>query len=400
MAIRVLEIELTEKIEDLPVNPNYRKCRILVRYAKYPIGWIQLSCRDNKIITADEIIKAVGKQISWNVVKSFLEKNCQLSIPSLKFSPISVVVCTRNRPHFLAHCINSLLRLSYPYFEIIVVDNAPSNDETKDLATSFPVRYVRENRPGLDWARNRGIQEARHEIIAFTDDDARVDPFWLHAINHAFDNENVMAVSGMVAPAELETAAQQMFELGYGGMAHGFVKRYFNRKQLSSRQLLWASSFGIGANMAFRKQVFSRIGLFDTAFDVGTPTRGGGDVEMFFRLVNRGFMMVYDPAVLVWHTHRKSMPELHRQIQDNGRSTGCFLIHVFRHNQVERITVIRFFLKDWLWRWNLMNLFRKRHLFSRKFSIAELSGLLASPLAYWYSQKQAKREQTILLENG
>jgi GT2 family glycosyltransferase len=243
----------------------------------------------------------------------------------------------------------------------------------------------------LNWARNRGIDEAKHPIVAFTDDDAKVDVFWLHAINNAFQNENIVAVSGLVAPTEMDTRAQRMFELGYGGMAHGFVKKYLHRTRLSKRQQLWASSFGIGVNMAFRKQVFDKIGQFNVAFDVGTPTKGGGDVEMFFRLVNSGFSMLYDPAVLVWHTHRKSMNALCKQIQDNGRSTGCYLIHVFRQKRVRRLSILRFFFVEWLWKWNMMNLLKKRRHLSRKLPLYELWGLLSSPFAYWHSLKVAKR---------
>jgi glycosyltransferase involved in cell wall biosynthesis len=391
MAIQVCEIELNDKFDAVPVNPNYNKCRILVRYVKVPLGWVQLSCRNKTFIAADELRKAVRKQLEWPVVKTFLKNDIGTRSLQEEFRPISVVVCTRNRPHFLIHCLQALLQLSYTNFEIIIVDNAPANDETKEVVSPLPVRYVREDRPGLNWARNRGIKEASHEIVAFTDDDARVDTFWLHAINQAFSNESVMAVSGMVAPAEMETPAQRMFELGYGGMGHGFSKRYISQKQLSNRQLLWASSFGIGANMAFRKTVFSKTGLFDVAFDVGTPTRGGGDVEMFFRLVRQGFVMVYDPAVLIWHVHRKSMASLYNQIQDNGKSTGCFLIHVFRHNLVKRSQVIQFLLVDWLWQWNLKNLVRKNKHISRRASLYELRGLLSSPYAYWSSQKLAKR---------
>ena len=92
---------------------------------------------------------------------------------------ITIVVCTRNRTAQLSTCLDTLLALDYSTYEIIIVDNAPSDNATYDLATSLPVRYVREKRPGLDWARNRGIKEARYDIIAFTDDDVRVDPYWL-----------------------------------------------------------------------------------------------------------------------------------------------------------------------------------------------------------------------------
>jgi glycosyltransferase involved in cell wall biosynthesis len=105
---------------------------------------------------------------------------------------------------YLTACIRYLKYIT-PVYEIIIVDNAPSNDDTKTLVAELPVRYIREKRLGLNWARNRGLQEARYPIVAFTDDDAKVDEHWLYAINNAFRDENVKAVSGMVGPAELNT---------------------------------------------------------------------------------------------------------------------------------------------------------------------------------------------------
>ncbi|MCP5100972.1 MAG: glycosyltransferase family 2 protein, partial [Chloroflexi bacterium] len=97
-----------------------------------------------------------------------------VSIPS-----ITVIVCTRDRAGQLAGCLDALQAQNYPQFEIVVVDNASCTDATARLAAKRQVRYVREDRPGLDWARNRGIESARHEIVAFTDDDARPAINWL-----------------------------------------------------------------------------------------------------------------------------------------------------------------------------------------------------------------------------
>ena len=85
------------------------------------------------------------------------EKNLQ--------EPISVIVCTRDRTEQLNRCLNELLSVKYPEYEIIVVDNAPSDERTAKLVENLDsVRYVREDNPGLDWARNRGIEEAKYEI--------------------------------------------------------------------------------------------------------------------------------------------------------------------------------------------------------------------------------------------
>ncbi|HEX6180245.1 MAG TPA: glycosyltransferase [Chitinophagaceae bacterium] len=307
------------------------------------------------------------------------------------FAGISVVVCTRDRAHQLSNCITHLLALQYPAFEIIVVDNAPSNEDTRELASKLPVRYVREERPGLDWARNRGIAEAKYAIIAFTDDDVRVHPYWLQEMEKVFRDESVSGASGYVAPAELETPAQHLFESGYGGMGHGFSRRYFHKDKLSNKQLLWASSFGIGANMAFRKEIFSTIGGFDTALDVGTPSHGAGDVEMFHRLVAKGYLFVYEPSMLVWHHHRREESALKKQIFDNGRSFGCYLIDCFRKRTVPRSTILQFFFVEWFWKWNMKNLFSRKKLIPASYTFAELRGMMTSPVAYMKTRSNDRK---------
>jgi GT2 family glycosyltransferase len=391
MLTQVLEVELTEPINMVP-SPG--RCRVLVRHKGLPLGWINVSPKNaQETILEEDIVSAAKKQLGGTIVDHFLRGAEPLSRQAEGCLPVSVVVCTRNRTDYLGHCLAALRRLDYPVFEIIVVDNAPDNDDTMTLARSAGVRYVREERAGLDWARNRGIKEARHNIVAFTDDDACVDRLWLQSVNEAFRNPEVMAVSGLVAPVELQTPAQLLFELGYGGMGHGFTRKFFQKAKLAPKRLLWSSAFGIGANMAFRKEVFDNIGDFDVALDVGTPASGGGDVEMFFRLVNKGYTMQYEPSMLIWHNHRKSMEALKKQIRDNGCSTGCFLIHLYKKKLANRKDILKFFFKDWLWRWNLRNLVKPPKDFSRKLSIYELQGLARSPFAYRASQKLAARRR-------
>jgi glycosyltransferase involved in cell wall biosynthesis len=140
--------------------------------------------------------------------------------------------------------------------------------------------------PGLDWARNRAIQEARGEILAFTDDDAIVDPGWVTALVRVFaEDPEVMAVTGLVVPYELETDAQHLFER-YGGFGRGYEREWHSvprRPDRADTLYIGAGLYGTGANMAYRRRVFETIGAFDPALDVGTVTLGGGDLDMFFR---------------------------------------------------------------------------------------------------------------------
>jgi glycosyltransferase involved in cell wall biosynthesis len=393
MATKVKDITLKELTKPIDVESRYQHYHLLIRTEHQPIGWISFwNLAGKAAITEKEIYYAIQTQLTANLIKPALSRRLGFQKKEMVSWPkISVVICTRNRCDNLRRCLNSFTTVQYEHFEIIVVDNAPTNEDTYQLVSTFPVRYVREDRPGLDWARNCGISEASYEIVAFTDDDALVDPHWLEALARAFSDPEVMAVTGFVAPSELETHAQHVFEFGYGGMGHGFARKTIKKNNLSARELLWASGFGVGANMAFRKQVFQHIGNFDVALDVGTASHGGGDIEMFHRLVHRDYKLVYEPAAIIWHTHRREMTALKKQVFDNGRSFGCYLITCLHSGSVKTKTVIRFLVIDWFKNWICRNLIRPRRQFPRKLALIEFWGMITSPFAYIISQANAKK---------
>jgi glycosyltransferase involved in cell wall biosynthesis len=104
--------------------------------------------------------------------------------------------------------------------EIIVVDNIPASALTPPVAAEFPeVVLVREPRKGLAYARNAGFVVSKGQIVAATDDDVMVPPGWLEKLLAPLVRSDVMVVSGIVLPLELETHAQRLFEI-YGGLGH------------------------------------------------------------------------------------------------------------------------------------------------------------------------------------
>jgi glycosyltransferase involved in cell wall biosynthesis len=217
---------------------------------------------------------------------------------------------------------------------------------------SCPARYVREDRPGLDWARNRGVAAARHGLVAFTDDDVRVDRHWLSALARAFADPETMLVTGRVAPAELDTEAQVLFEFGYGGMEKGERPMRWHRDEVGAG-VLAAHHLGVGASMAFRRRVFDTVGLFDTALDVGTPARGAGDLDMFHRVLASGAVARYAPDALAWHVHRRTLEGLRAQIRDNGCAFGVYLLKRWaeagrRGSPISRLDVAAHALGAWL----------------------------------------------------
>ena len=395
VAFRVLELELSVP-GAMRAIAGYAGLTILVRYHRRPVGWVTLSDLRGMAVLPEQMLEATYSQLGWELVPLALGEPYFREPPHGHPScPVSVIVCTRNRTDDLRGCLQSLLAMDYPDDEIIVVDNAPSSDDTARLVAGLPVRYVREEQPGLDRARNRGIAEARHGIVAFIDDDARADPYWLRAIADVFAEPGVMAVTGLVAPAELDTRAQRLFERHYGGMGHGFRRRFIRRGGLSERELLWASGLGVGTNMAFRRDVFAAIGPFDIALDVGTSSRGGGDVEMFHRLVACGHTLVYEPAALVWHRHRRDLAALRQQVHNNGRSFGAYLLTCAQQRTMSRFAILSFAVGEWLVKWLLRRLLRPAG-FPRRLVMAELAGALISPWAYararWHARHPGARE--------
>jgi glycosyltransferase involved in cell wall biosynthesis len=277
-----------------------------------------------------------------------------------------------------------LSQLDYPAYEVIVIDNASWDESTARVVKATPFRLVSEERIGLDWARNRGAAEAQYDLIAYVDDDAQVDPGWLRGLATAFANPQVAAVTGLVLPAELETPAQQLFEQ-YSCMSKGRQTRHLQSEMMRPQDLIAVHAVGVGANMAFRRCVFETIGGFDTALDVGTPAGGGGDLDMFHRVLVAGLTLRYEPMAIVRHVHRQDIAGLRRQLYNNGRSFGVYLIKVWATNSVSRGELIRFAIR-WVGGWLLARLF-KRLLGQLHFPLpliwAELWGALHAPWAYY-----------------
>jgi GT2 family glycosyltransferase len=315
------------------------------------------------------------------------------------FPLVTVAVCTRDRTADLAICLDALGRLDYPALDLLVVDNAPSNDATERLvrATYPNVRYIREPRPGLNWARNRAIMEAHGEIIAYTDDDVVVDARWVSALAQIFaENPEVMAVTGLVVPYELETKAQILFE-EYGGFGRGFKRRWYRVDREEGERVAihhgWTALFGTGANMAYRRSLFNRIGYFDPAMDVGTATNGGGDLDMFFRVLHEGYMLVYEPSAIVRHRHRRDYASLRTQIANNGVGFSAYLVRSALAYPNERFAIIRFWLSR-LRRWHLPRLMKSlkgMEPFPRDLILAELWGYLIGLGRYPKAQRTAAK---------
>jgi len=237
-----------------------------------------------------------------------------------------VAVCTRNRPQVMRRCLQRLRDLQYPRLEILVVDNAPTDDSTQTLVREAAlddarVRYVREERPGLACARNRAVLEARGQLLAFTDDDVSVDSLWVHGLVRGLRRRpDVACITGLVASASIESVAEAYFDARVSWSAVQAPRTYDLRTGQSQDALFPYSPgiFGTGANLALRTDVIRELGGFDEALGAGTVTRGGEDLDIFIRVLREGYALVYEPSALVWHHHRADMEALSEQMYAYG----------------------------------------------------------------------------------
>ena len=375
-------IELGDLNRSLYIDPRHGRLDVLVCSKGRPLTSVSLPCESSDRLVTPEQLRREVVQRGWDPCRDWSEEFVD-GAGTYEFPTISVVVCTRDRPASLRNCLEHLAALSYPEFEVVVVDNASRSPEIRDIVIQSGFRYVRENRPGLDWARNRGMYEARYGIIAYTDDDACVSAGWLRGIAQAFRDPAVSAVTGLVLPLEIETRAQALFE-EYGGMGKGLLPQVFDVTCRNEFEITAAALCGVGANMAFRREVLEQIGCFDTALDVGTPSFGCGDLDIFHRIVASGRTLVYEPAAWIRHRHRRDMAALERQFYSNGRSFWVYLTKIWNVRTVRRSACAQV-AHWWIVRWltvRFLNRLRSRHGFPLRLICAEILGTIHGPWAY------------------
>lgn len=401
-------IEIGAPLSDFEGLDKYHNLRILPRWKGWPLTTIDLPVRDGRVKAATirtAVISHIAHEALYKSIAQWLvaQEDTAPNPHDLFAAPrstssaatVSVVVCTRDRSDQLGTCLESLTQLDPAALEIIVVDNAPSDDSTEELVrSSFPdIVYVREERPGLDWARNAGVDKARGEIIAYTDDDVAVDSSWAGAITDAFNSApDIMVVTGLVEPAELETEAQQLFEYN-GGFGRGTAPRWV---RIPSRRLdRWgyygAGQYGTGANMAVHRKAFETLGGFDNALDVGTLTNGGGDIEMMARVLANGHTLCYWPAAIVFHYHRRDHSNLYRQLENNGRGSLAMFLATYLRAPSERTAILKligWWSLKWLIKPSLRWVFRHKD-FRDRLRMRELKGALLHPLSYFRARKRA-----------
>ena len=386
MATAILDLEISQLPPEIAVDERYSKALVLIRLHGNPIGQATLPTVGGRIAGSqlrETLMNAVGDNLWKNWLYDALEWDERGPVQAVPIA--TVVVCTRDRPEDLQRCLEAFMRFPDDGQEYLVIDNCPASDATMELVKNYPkVRYVREDVPGSSAARNRALREAKHEFVAFTDDDAAPDPNWLRSLLQNFSDPRVMCVTGLVMPLELETKAQEWFER-YSPHGRGFYRLVFDGAKIDP---LIVAPVGVSASMALRKSAIDFIGLFDEDLGAGTPTVGGEDCELFARILRSGYRIVYEPRALSWHRHRRTWEELQKTLQGYGIGVYAFWTRMFLVNREFSVPLLA-----WGWfRYKQLpelvaSLRKKPDSIPSDLLLAQLRGCISGPMAYFASRK-------------
>ncbi|HEX4093752.1 MAG TPA: glycosyltransferase [Trebonia sp.] len=398
LPVKVCEVELSEPVSGITA-PGHESALVLARWYSEPLAVVDIPLQDGSA-DAGQVARALWSSVEQQVkarcpaagmpvtaspvpvaaglagtggnssaaagadggAQALADGGLQLPWPPqyllgrattlLNAPPASVVICTRDRTERLGSCLAAVLRQDYPDFEVIVVDNAPTDDAVGELVgclraagtNGVPLRHVVEQRPGLSWARNTGLQAASGRIVAYLDDDEHPDRHWLAELARGFTlGDGVVGVSGLVLPAVLDTPAQRLYEqFGGHSKGRGLTAEVFDVASHARQHPLYPlPAFGVGASMAFDREALLRIGGFDVALGAGTPARAGEDTAAIGDLMLDGGTFVYWPGAVMWHEHRKEFAEVERQLDGYGSGLTAFYTRAVLRDPRRLLTLAR-----------------------------------------------------------
>ncbi len=272
---------------------------------------------------------------------------------------ISVIIPAFNEEKNIKDCISSLLNQSYPknFFEIIVVDNN-SCDKTFELARSFPIRCLKETKiQGPAAARNRGVLEAKGEVLAFIDADCIAHRKWLEEGIKRF-KKDIGCVGGKSETLNPKSFFQKvLIDIGATiGAQDGPLRTYFY-------------PYFPTLNVFYKKKVFEKIGLFDTELLTGE------DVDFCWRMqFYTEYKMDFAPEALVYHKCKENLYSLFKQRKSYAK--GRVLLIKKHNNKVPRRSFREIY-------WGYFNLLSStKNLFFKKV----LAFFYKRPKQFWYEE--------------
>lgn len=217
----------------------------------------------------------------------------------------SVIVCTYNGESTIGECLESIAKIEYPNFEVIIINDG-SNESISEIITKYSYKHgfrlmTTENR-GLSNARNTGVEAATGEIMAFIDDDAYPDPHWLKYLAIDFMRTNHVGVGGPNIPAIGDGTIAECVSKAPGNPSHVLISDH-------------VAEHIPGCNMAYRREGLLAVGGFDPQFRIA-----GDDVDICWRLQQKGLSLGFSPSALVWHHRRNSIYSYWNQQLNYGKA--------------------------------------------------------------------------------
>lgn len=226
---------------------------------------------------------------------------------------ISIVVCSRNRPEMLEHCLAAIRDAMSLTDELVVVDSASRDGETWRIAERYTDRVLRCGRPGLSRARNAGLRAATRSVVAFTDDDCRPALDWARALGRRFADPEVTFVLGRVRAGQAPA--------GSDASGNASVHDVPEARVIDAAVPL--ETVGHGANMAFRREKLIAINGFDEMLGTGSRLRAGEDKDAVWRLLSNGCTGYYEPAACVTHVQWRGRAASVRLAYGYGQGWGA-----------------------------------------------------------------------------
>ena len=257
--------------------------------------------------------RARRKKPSFRSVKNIYTDDLPPALP--RYPKVSVIVCAYNGERTVDSCLASLETLNYPNYEVIVVNDG-SNDRTKEISERYKyVRLINQANQGLSAARNVGLRASTGDIIAYTDCDCMVDPDWLMHLVARFLTSDFGAVGGPNLPPPDNSMVANCVAVSPGAPAHVLLDDEI-------------AEHIPGCNMAFRREALEAIDGFDPLFRAA-----GDDVDVCWRLQNKGYKIGFSAAAVVWHFRRNTVRDYVKQQEGYGKAEALlYFKHPTRFN--------------------------------------------------------------------
>ncbi len=252
----------------------------------------------------------------------------------------TVAICTRGRPEVLDACLAALARSDGGITEVLVVDNAPTDDAARRVAEKWGARYCVEPRSGLSRARNTAVRQSMGEVVAYLDDDCVPEPGWARALLRPFVNDAVYAAVGAVLPTRLESDAERLQEDAMKPQRHEGTL-YLDRSTPDWIVRALFGQLGTGGNMAFRRAAFDNWSGFDERLGRGALIDGCEEHYALFEIMARGFRVASIADALVRHPHRPTMSALRDRALRDRTSSAAFFLMLLVENPSVRGAVLR-----------------------------------------------------------